>query len=186
VCHNNLVNKEAIPEDSDNTKQATMREIISIHVGQAGIQAGNACWELFCMEQGIAADGSHPVEDVMTSVTGHKPGGAMFTELESGKMVPRALFVDLEANVANQVRSGTYKDLFHPEAIIQGKEDAANNFARGRYTIGKDIIDQVTDRIRKMADDCQGLAAFNVFHATGGGTGKSSFTACQSRLLCGC
>ncbi len=26
-----------------------MREIISLHVGQAGIQIGNACWELYCM-----------------------------------------------------------------------------------------------------------------------------------------
>jgi len=27
--------------------------------------------------------------------------------------------------------------LFHPEQLITGKEDAANNFARGHYTIGK-------------------------------------------------
>jgi tubulin alpha len=30
-----------------------MREIISIHIGQAGIQVGNACWELYCLEHGI-------------------------------------------------------------------------------------------------------------------------------------
>jgi hypothetical protein len=34
-----------------------MREIISIHIGQAGIQLGNACWELFCIEHGIQPDG---------------------------------------------------------------------------------------------------------------------------------
>jgi len=87
-------------------------------------------------------------------------------------LIPRALFIDLESNVADQVRSGTYKALFHPESIVQGKEDAANNFARGRYTIGKEVIDQVTDRIRKLADQCSGLAAFTVYHATGGGTGS--------------
>jgi len=37
-----------------------MREIISIHVGQAGIQLGNACWELYCLEHGILPDGSMP------------------------------------------------------------------------------------------------------------------------------
>ena len=37
-----------------------MREIISIHVGQAGIQVGNACWELFCLEHGIQPDGQMP------------------------------------------------------------------------------------------------------------------------------
>jgi hypothetical protein len=26
-----------------------MRECISIHVGQAGVQIGNACWELYCL-----------------------------------------------------------------------------------------------------------------------------------------
>ena len=34
-----------------------MRECICIHIGQAGIQTGNACWELFCLEHGIQPDG---------------------------------------------------------------------------------------------------------------------------------
>ena len=34
-----------------------MRECITIHIGQAGIQSGNACWELFCLEHGIQPDG---------------------------------------------------------------------------------------------------------------------------------
>lgn len=34
-----------------------MREIVSIHIGQAGIQVGNACWELYCLEHGIQNDG---------------------------------------------------------------------------------------------------------------------------------
>ena len=37
-----------------------MREVISIHLGQAGIQAGNACWELYCLEHGIQPDGQMP------------------------------------------------------------------------------------------------------------------------------
>ena len=35
--------------------------------------------------------------------------------------------------------------------MITGKEDAANNYARGHYTIGKEIVDLVLDRIRKLA-----------------------------------
>jgi tubulin alpha len=50
------------------------------------------------------------------------------------------------------VRTGTYKQLFHPENLISGKEDAANNFARGKYTIGKEVIEYLLDRIRKAAD----------------------------------
>merc|ERR1712223_1335453 len=37
-----------------------MRECISIHVGQAGCQIGNACWELYCLEHGIQPDGTMP------------------------------------------------------------------------------------------------------------------------------
>ena len=50
----------------------------------------------------------------------------------------------------DEVRTGTYRQLFHPEQLITGKEDAANNYARGHYTIGKEIIDVVLDRIRKL------------------------------------
>ena len=31
------------------SKLVKMREVISIHVGQAGVQWGNACWELYCL-----------------------------------------------------------------------------------------------------------------------------------------
>ena len=37
-----------------------MRECISIHVGQAGVQIGNACCELYCLEHGIQPDGQMP------------------------------------------------------------------------------------------------------------------------------
>ena len=33
------------------------KECISIHIGQAGAQIGNACWELYCLEHGINPDG---------------------------------------------------------------------------------------------------------------------------------
>lgn len=60
-----------------------------------------------------------------------------FSETGAGKHVPRAVYVDLEPTVCDEVRSGTYRQLYHPEQIISGKEDAANNYARGHYTIGK-------------------------------------------------
>lgn len=34
---------------------------------------------------------------------------------------------------------------------MSGKEDAANNYARGHYTIGKEMADSVIDRIRRVA-----------------------------------
>merc|ERR1712213_96478 len=69
-----------------------------------------------------------------------------------GKHVPRAVFIDLEPTVIDETRCGTYRALYHPEQLINGKEDAANNYARGHYTIGKEVVDLVLDRIRKLAD----------------------------------
>jgi len=43
----------------------------------------------------------------------------------------------------DEVRTGTYRQLFHPEQLITGKEDAANNYARGHYTVGKLLNEQV-------------------------------------------
>lgn len=48
------------------------------------------------------------------------------------------------------MRCSNYKQLFHPEQLISGKEDAANNYARGHYTVGKEIVDLVLDKIRKL------------------------------------
>uniref|UniRef100_A0A8C4N4S9 Tubulin alpha chain n=1 Tax=Eptatretus burgeri TaxID=7764 RepID=A0A8C4N4S9_EPTBU len=66
--------------------------------------------------------------------------------------------------------------------LITGKEDAANNYARGHYTIGKDIIDVVLDRIRKLADQCTGLQGFLIFHSFGGGTGSGFTSLLMERL----
>ena len=51
------------------------------------------------------------------------------------------MFVDLEPTVIDEVRLGTYRQLFHPEQLITGKEDAANNYARGHYTIGRLMLE---------------------------------------------
>lgn len=74
----------------------------------------------------------------------------MFTETGSGKYVPRSIFVDLDPSPIDEIRTGDYRQLFHPELLISGKEDAANNYARGHYTIGKEILDGTLDKIRRV------------------------------------
>lgn len=41
--------------------------------------------------------------------------------------MPRSIYVDLEPNVIDEIKNGAYRNLFHPEQMITGKEDAANN-----------------------------------------------------------
>merc|ERR1712079_733692 len=104
----------------------TMRECISVHVGQAGCQIGNACWELYCLEYGIQPDGIMP-PGTDQGIRGDDSYSTFFADTGNGKHVPRSVFVDLEPSVIDKVRTGTYRQLFHPEQLITGKEDAANN-----------------------------------------------------------
>ncbi|MFQ6634844.1 hypothetical protein Gotur_011991, partial [Gossypium turneri] len=93
----------------------------------------------------------------------HDAFNTFFSETGSGKHVPRVIFVDLEPTVIDEktleptvideVRSGAFRQLFHPEQLISSKEDAANNFARRHYTVGREIVDLCLDRIRKLADN---------------------------------
>ncbi|CAL4069605.1 unnamed protein product [Meganyctiphanes norvegica] len=149
-----------------------MRECISVHIGQAGVQMGVACWELYCLEHGIAPDGTIPSDKEAADTS----TDTFFNETGSGKHVPRAVFIDLEPTVIDEIRSGVYRSLYHPEQLISGKEDAANNYARGHYTVGREYIDLTVERIRKISDACSGLQGFLVFHSFGGGTG-SGFTS---------
>ncbi|XP_037077890.1 tubulin alpha chain-like [Pollicipes pollicipes] len=107
---------------------------IAFTIGQAGVQMGNACWELYCLEHGITPDGQMPSDT--TPDKADDSFNTFFAETGTGKHVPRAIFVDLEPTVVDEVRTGTYRQLFHPSQLQTGKEDAANNYARGHYTIG--------------------------------------------------
>jgi len=160
-----------------------MREVISVHIGQAGVQIGNACWELYCLEHGIQPDGQMTGEEKKTRTRRDDSFSTFFNETGAGKHVPRAIFVDLEPTVVDEIRTGPYRQLFHPEQMITGKEDAANNYARGHYTVGKEIIDYVMDKIRKLTEHCGGLQGFLLFHSFGGGTGSGFTSLLMERLL---
>jgi len=156
-----------------------MREIISIHLGQAGVQTGSACWELFCLEHGIRPDGTVQNSEAHKDKDAFNP---FFSETQAGKNVPRAVFVDLEPSVIDQIKTGNHRSLFHPDQFISGKEDAANNYARGHFTVGREYLETTVERIRKIADNCAGLQGFFVFHSVGGGTGSGFGSLLLERL----
>jgi len=56
------------------------------------------------------------------------------------------------------------------------------NYARGHYTVGKELVDKVLDRIRKLADNCSGLQGFLMFRSFGGGTGSGFSALLMERL----
>ena len=48
--------------------------------------------------------------------------------------------------------------------------------------VGKELIDTVLDRLRRLADACSGLQGFFVFHSFGGGTGSGFGALLLERL----
>ncbi|CAG9313832.1 unnamed protein product [Blepharisma stoltei] len=106
-----------------------MREILSIYIGQAGTQLGSACWELFCLEQGITPNGQF---SSVKPISYDENLGTLFSETEKGKYTPRAAFFDLEPLIINDIMYGPYRELYDPGLFISGKEDAA--------AIAEDII----------------------------------------------
>jgi tubulin alpha len=152
-----------------------VREVLTINVGQAGIQLGQAVWNQYLAEHGISNQGKKEKSED-TSFR------CFFEETGSGQFVPRNLSVDLEPNVIDDVRNSPTAAIFHPEFLLSGKEDAANNFARGHYTVGKEIIDRVNDRLRKLVDNCENVQGFIINHAVGGGTGSGLGALILERL----
>ena len=74
------------------------RECLSIQIGQAGVQIGNSCWELYCLEHGIGKDG------MLKDDRNNKSSlSTFFEETGAGKMVPRSIFVDLESSVIGEI-----------------------------------------------------------------------------------
>ncbi|KAI3382288.1 hypothetical protein SNEBB_011382 [Seison nebaliae] len=156
----------------ENHEQEEMRECLSIHVGQCGVQVGNACWELYCMEHGIQPDGTMNENEK----TVDSSFSTFFSETAQRKYVPRSLIVDLEATVIDEIRNGTYRQLFNPSYLLNSIDDAANNFARGHYTNGKDMLPSSMERLRRLHEQADNCCGSFLFHSFGGGTG-SGFSA---------
>jgi len=119
-----------------------MSEVVFLHVGQAGVQIATPCWDLFCLEHNIMPDGHMSVvhRGLDTSFC------PLFSETPSGKYIPRALLVDLEPATIHAASQQSH-DLFHPNQLLSGKEDAANNFARGHYTVGKECVNEWSAKV---------------------------------------
>lgn len=153
------------------------REVLTVNVGGAGLRIGTACTKQYMAEHGIGNDGT---------LTDSAPDGAgfssFFEEVGGGHFLPRQLSVDLEPTQIDEMKTGSLAGVFHPEFLLSGKEDAANNFARGHFTVGKEIMDRVNDRLRKLVDSCDNFQGFIVNHSLGGGTGSGLGALILERL----
>ncbi|VDN18167.1 unnamed protein product [Gongylonema pulchrum] len=129
-----------------------MREIIHIQAGQCGNQIGTKFWEVISDEHGIEPDGSYKGDSALQL----ERIDVYFEEAQGKKYVPRAVLVDLEPGTMDSVRYSTYGKLFRPDNFVFGQSGAGNNWAKGHYTEGAELVDEVLDVLRKEAEssDC--------------------------------
>ena len=65
--------------------------------------------------------------------------------------------MDLEPGTMDAVRAGPYGQVFRPDNFVFGQSGAGNNWAKGHYTEGAELIDSVLDVVRKEAEGCDCL-----------------------------
>ncbi|CAH1108865.1 unnamed protein product [Psylliodes chrysocephalus] len=155
-----------------------MREIIHIQLGQAGNNIGNKFWENICDEHGVDPCGKwHGETDLQLERI-----NVYFNEGIRNRFIPRAVCVDLESSAMECLRSGPFARLFKPESFIFDGQGAGNNFAKGRYTEGVELMDTVLEYIRKEAEACDLLQGFQIVHSIGGGTGSGMGSLLMDKL----
>jgi len=106
----------------------------------------------------------------------------VFLHFLLGRYVPRAVLADLEPGVLDSIRGSNVGRMFRPDNMLAGQSGAGNNWAKGHYTEGAELIDSVMDVIRKEAENCDCLQGFQVCHSLGGGTGSGMGTLLISKI----
>lgn len=84
--------------------------------------------------------------------------------------------------VQDSVRSGPFGQIFRPDNFVFGQSGAGNNWAKGHYTEGAELVDSVLDVVRKEAEGCDCLQGFQLTHSLGGGTGSGLGTLLISKI----
>ncbi|KAG8932540.1 Tubulin beta-2 chain [Tulasnella sp. 417] len=147
------------------------QEILNISIGQAGNQVGQTFWETILAEHGLDKSGLYHGTDPQQL----ERVGVYFSTVESQgqvKHIPRSTQIDLESGVCNRIRSGPLGGLFRPDTYIAGESGAGNNWAKGYYTEGAELIENILDVLRKQIEECDALQGFQIIQSLGGGTGS--------------
>ncbi|GAX18604.1 tubulin beta [Fistulifera solaris] len=129
-------------------------------------------------EHGISGDGSYHGDNENQL----KRIDVYFHEGMEGRYVPRAVLTDLEPGTMDAIRAGPFGQLFRPDNFVFGQSGAGNNWAKGHYTEGAELVDAVMDVIRKESESCDTLQGFQLTHSMGGGTGSGMGTLLVSKV----
>ncbi|KAE8357263.1 tubulin beta chain [Aspergillus caelatus] len=145
---------------------------------EIGNQIGSAFWQTIAGEHGIDSSGIYNG----TSDLQLERMNVYFDQASEKKFVPRAVLVDLEPGTMDAIRSGPFGRLFRPDNFIFAQAGAGNNWAKGHYTEGAELVEQVVDVVRREAEACDCLQGFQITHSLGGGTGSGFGTLLLAKI----
>jgi len=128
-----------------------MREIFSLHLGQAGLGLGSACWDLLALETGLSLE-------------------EMWTQLPDHSLRPRALFIDSDPASGDALRASSLGERLETGQIVAGEGDLGGVYQWSRVKL---IAERSVESMRKELEKCSNLQGFIVFHALAGGTGTA-------------
>nr|AAB52553.1 gamma-tubulin [Drosophila melanogaster] len=154
-------------------------EIITLQLGQCGNQIGFEFWKRLCLEHGISPDGV--LEDFATD--GQDRKDVFFYQADDNHYIPRAVLIDLEPRVINNIMTSPYSKLYNQENVFLSKHGggAGNNWASG-FSQGEKVQEEVFDILDREADGSDSLEGFVLCHSIAGGTGSGMGSYVLERL----
>jgi len=155
-----------------------VREILHVQVGQCGNQIGNRFWQTVIAEHNLDGSGYYTGEKKEQDLD--KVG--VYLRAAGERYVPRACLVDLEPGTVDVIKASPVGTLFKPDNFVFGASGAGNNWAKGHYTEGAELIEEALDVIRKEVENCDCPQGFQICHSLGGGTGSGMGTLLLLKL----
>ncbi|KAJ7983674.1 hypothetical protein DPEC_G00374200 [Dallia pectoralis] len=164
-----------------------MTQSVVVQVGQCGNQVGCRFWDLALREHAhVNKTGIY--DEALSSFfrnvdSSRSDGGAC--DLIGGRirfLKARAVLVDMEEGVVNEILQGPLREVFDSTHLITDVSGSGNNWAVGHWTYGSAYKEVIVDQLRKAAEHCDCLQSFFLIHSMGGGTG-SGLGTCVLKLL---
>jgi len=154
-----------------------VREIVHVQVGQCGNQIGNAFWTTMGKEHKLEENGKFKGKpENKDNQKRLDKIDVYYAEAGTMRFVPRACLVDLEPGIMDVIKASPMGALFKPDNMCFGASGAGNNWAKGHYTEGAELIDEAVDIIRKETEGCDCPQGFQLTQSIGGGTGSGMGT----------
>ncbi|KAM4695240.1 tubulin epsilon chain isoform 3-T3 [Discoglossus pictus] len=153
-----------------------MTQSVVVQVGQCGNQIGCRFWDLALREH-ATVNKKGIYDEALCSFfrnvdTRSADDGA---DIQKGKICSlkaRAVLIDMEEGVVNEMLQGPLRDLFDSKQLITDVSGSGNNWAVGHKLYGGQYREQIVDNLRRTAEHCDCLQCFFVIHSMGGGTGS--------------